>query len=221
MTYQNQSLEQLQIDCQQQIKTYQKNSSSGEKSLSCLEIVRRAANYAQDALAVMLELSRPFIYARCKDDFYAEREDIAQDVYMRLIKKFNDRIDPFEVSDFAGFRHYVNLTAESVILNIVRRRKKEGPSPDDPGFSHTGYEPDMAGDMTLQEQVQRVLDLLNKPLEREAILRRYVYGESIDKIVKALSVTDPDITKKQVSRLLERGKERLRKDPRLRHLMGL
>ncbi|MEM7538239.1 MAG: hypothetical protein AAF639_39090 [Chloroflexota bacterium] len=235
MTYQDQSLAQLRDDCQQQIKNYYKTSSQSqtkhEESRSCLEIVKRAANYAQDrlareALGVLLEITETFVFARCPDKLADKREDIAQDVNLRLIKKFGNRSEPFRPTTFAAYRKYINVTTQSVISNLTREDRHptirkvyiselQGHSGEDNILVDSA--PETAALLVQEEQAQIILRVLKNPLEAEAMIRRHAYDESVEEIAEAFSVSHKEMSREDVSRLLERAKARLLRDKGLRH----
>jgi|GEM_PF-3193962 len=225
-TYRKKTLAQLTKECQQQINAYQKKSVPNEKSLSCLEIVRRAASNVQDALGAILEINRSFIYARCTGDLYEEREDISQVVSIRLIEKFKNRLKPFQVTDFASYRRYVKLTIESVIIDLGTKSSvpsislEESQEEFGPDYAIPSEELDPAEILSLREQVGLVLDQLN-PLEKEILIRRYVDKQSVKEIVADLALSDMQFDSKRAYRILERAKERLLKNPKLRHMMEL
>ena len=216
--YQHESLSQLQTICRQQIANFKKNSQHIEESLSCLEIVRRAAQGLQEAIAVVLEIVKEFVYAKCPPNLSEQREDLAQEVSIRLIRKFLNKQKPFQPKTFPQFIHYVNLTIKSVLQST---QFSQSPVDSLTEIEEQYVEPsglDTTEQIEREAQIQSILALLPDVLEREAFLRRFGLEETPDEIAKALLLLDSEMTKQKVYRLVERALRRIKRTPHLQHL---
>jgi len=205
-------LEELLQGCQEQIKRYKKQSSS-QDSEHCAQIVRRAAHGDDEALGVMLyEISYPIVEKKCPRDLRRQLEDLKQEVALRLIRKFRHPKPEkrYRPSTFAAYHLYLNLTIRSA---ASRMRK---PQPDSLERLHEllGFEPTDESALDHVDQVllsQQVLQSLsNHPLQRAALYRRHVLGESVAEIAQALRTVQPEMTKKKVYKLIELALRKLR-----------
>jgi len=123
--------------------------------------------------------------------------------------------NPYQPSTFAAFRSYLNLTIRSVVLNSIERDRQPLASLDELHDTQ-GIEPaEQAATTAVEERIllDDLLALLPDPLERESLRRRYLYQETPAEIAEALQAEDPNITKKDVYRYVERGMRRLMKHP--------
>lgn len=205
-------------ECKSQIIAYKRNDNNGD-SPSCAEIVRRAAHGDQEALAILLEISKPIIEQKCPHKLGEMIEDVVQEVNLRLIRKFQSRDNPYKPAKFAQFHTYLNLTISSVILNLFRKMRHEArfEQPYDE-FITDNHVVSLTTEMERREFFQMLLHQLPDPLEAEAFRRRYALGETIEEIVEALKAITPDITKDRVRKLLEYALRRLRKNPHIQHM---
>lgn len=205
-------LEELLQGCQEQIKRY-KEQSSRQDSEHCAEIVRRAAHGDDEALGVMLyEISYPIVEKKCPWNLRRQLEDLKQEVALRLIRKFrhSEPQKRYRPSTFAAYHLYLNLT----IRSAASQMRKPQPESLDALRDILGFEPTDESALDHVDQVlltQQVLQTLsNHPLQRAALYRRHVLGESVAEIAQALRVVQPDITKKKVYKLIELGLRKLR-----------
>jgi RNA polymerase sigma factor (sigma-70 family) len=211
------TLPELKQECQTQIKAYAGNPT--QESVSCAEIVRRAAQGDQVALGVLLELASPLIRQKCPRSLWTLEEDIVQEVCLRLVRKFGSRTQPYLPTTFAAFRLYLNLTLRSVIVNLQQRDQELA------SLDHLQERGDelAASVSPIVETEQRLLlrsllELLPDPLEREALHRRYILQETPEEIVEALRVLAPAMAKEQIYRLVERGLRRLVNHPQVKQM---
>jgi hypothetical protein len=207
-------------ECKQQLQTF-KRGIQKEDSFSCTEILQRSAAGSRAALVILLEeITKGLVEEHCRNQFLDETEFIVEKVLTRLTKKFLSRTKRYQVSDFAGYRKYVNLTIRSVISN--QRRSGGKAISLDEYTETTQKEPSASSnDFELVERRadwQEVLKLVPDPLEREALDRRIGLLESPQEIAEAMSNAAQKLTKRQVFRLVERAKRRLVKSPRFREL---
>lgn len=223
MTYQDLSLEQLKADCQQQIDQYHRQSKNDDGSLSCLEIVRRAAQNISGAFTVLWEITTPLIeriiFRKYSRQFVDYEDDIVQDASIRLFQRFYHSTKPFGISTFPAYRNYINCIIQSVVSDIIEYEKirtsleelqeKRGLEPETP---------DIASEVIQNDLAKLVLAMLPDPLEREVFRRKHRLGETAEQIVAALLPLYPDITTQRVFRLLELAMRRLRKNPNIQNL---
>lgn len=216
-------LAQLFAACQAQIRTYRRGNQTGE-SVSCAEIVRRAAQGEQAALVLLLQISDPLVRQKCTKNLRAMADDIVQEVNIRLVRKFCNPASPYRPSTFPAYHTYLNLTATSVISNWLRDAGPELLSLEQL-YGDQGLEPIAARSLEEQtrvearDRVQKLLALLPDPVAREAFYRRYVLAESPAEITSSLQLIKPDLTKKEVYRLLERAVKYLKQHPRVQQLL--
>lgn len=217
------ALTQLFAECQAQIRTYRQGKQTSD-SVSCAEIVRRAAQGERAALVLLLQISDPLVRQKCPRNLRAVADDIVQEVNIRLVRKFCSPVSPYRPSAFPAYHAYLNLTAISVISNWIR---DAGPQPLslEQLYTDQGLEPVAAHSIEEQTKVeerdrlQRLLALLSDPLVREAFYRRYLLEESPDEITSNLQPIKPGLTKKEVYRLLERAMKYLKQHPQVQQLL--
>ncbi|MEM7535058.1 MAG: sigma-70 family RNA polymerase sigma factor [Chloroflexota bacterium] len=217
-TYKNRPLAQLRVECQKQISTYHKTQT--EESQSCLEIVRRAATGDIDALTILCEMNQQFVYPRCPSELYDQREDILQEVNIRLTRRFQNQQKRFTTSSFGEYRSYINTILDSVLRNPPFI--KVVPDSLDAILEQVGSEPsipDNTQEFLRYELADAILAILTDRMEREAFRRRMILEQSYEEIVEELRPLDPDMTKQKVYRLVERALRRIKKDPRLPSLL--
>lgn len=218
------SLDTLQATCHEQIQRFRAGDST-ERSVSCAEIVRRAAEGDDTALEVMLELTVMLLRPR-SSALRPERVDATlQAVRIRLWQRFRLSEQRFNASSFAAFYTYVNLTLQSVIRNHDRTeqtaQRLKSTSLDELHEEH-GFEPVSVPDMdsfVRREQVEQILDVLTDEKERIAVRSRYLFGETPDEILVTLRKIEPEITKEDVYKLLECALKRLQKSPKVRYIL--
>ena len=201
------SLSDLHQRCQQAVDEYKRSRNSKTDSSSCVEILRRAARGENEAIGVILLISRPFIEKKCPPQLKPHCEDIVQNVNIRLIKKFRNQKNPFQVTTFPRYRVYLNTTIANVIYNV--RENNPVTISLDLLTEVQGFEPEQPDRSQEIENLmlfQQLLDLLDDPLEREIIRRRYGIGEKSAAIAKELGVE-----LKKVYRIAERAIRHLKK----------
>lgn len=211
-TLQNTPLSTLIDQCQEQMVQY-KQRNLGE-SLSCTEIVKRAAEQDAAALGALLHLSETIVRARCPKAVRGLVDDVVQEVNLRLVRKFRSVEHPYQPTHFAAYHAYLNLTLRSVVLNLLERDQTTLSL--DQIEETSGAGPALASPAGMVEKgllLQTLLNYLPNPLEREALYRRYVLQETPDEVAVALQPLDPTLTKQQVYRLIERGLRRLVEHP--------
>jgi RNA polymerase sigma factor (sigma-70 family) len=205
-------------ECKDQIQQYKRGALSGD-SPSCAEIVRRAAYGEQEALTALLEISRPMVEGKCPRNLREMKEDIIQEVNLRLIRKFRNQASSYRHSTFAAYHVYVNMTTKSVILNMQRgeitpasldQLQEKQPSE----LTKAQLTKSLPVDrVELREILEKILNQLSDPLEREAIYRRLALEESPEEIAEALQEKSPGIAKEEIYRLVERALRRLKNNP--------
>lgn len=210
-TFDSFSLSDLARLCQQAVDEYKRSRNNNTDSSSCVEILRRAARGENEAIDVILLISRPFIEKKCPRELKVHCDDIIQDVNIRLLKKFRNQKNPFKVTTFPEYRVYLNTTTFNVIYNV--REKNPYTESLDQLTEIQGFEPEQPDNSQEIENLmllEQLLALLDDRLEREIIRRRYGIGEKSADIAVALGL---DL--KKVYRIAERGVRHLKKKSEL------
>jgi RNA polymerase sigma factor (sigma-70 family) len=210
-TFDSFSLSDLDQLCQQAVDEYRRSRNNKTDSSSCVEILRRAARGENEAIGVILLISRPLIEKKCPHDLRQHCDDIVQNVNIRFIKKFRNQKNPFQVTTFPRYRVYLNTTVANVIYNV--REKHPYTESLDQLTEVQGFEPvqpDNSQEIENLMLFEQLLALLHDPLEREIIRRRYGIGEKSADIAVALGL---DL--KKVYRIAERAVRRLKKKSEL------
>ncbi len=211
----DQSLEDLQTCCDQELARYRRGST-GQESVCCLEIVRRAATTPDDAtFAALLHMSRPLILQRCPAALRPMHDDLVQEVATRLFRKFHRGDQLFQVTTFAAYRVYLQLTCVSA-AHTVRTQQSAAESLDTL-HAATGFEPAAPLPTDAVERrmlLDRWLDLLPDPRQRAVFHHRFVLDEPPEAIAQALG-----ITKKEVYRLVEQAIRVLKDIPEVREML--
>lgn len=210
--------QQLFEECRRQIERYLRGNAD-EQSLTCIEILHQAVTGQTEALTYMVELVITIVQRRCARLDVAQREELIQETCRRLLEKFRRVDSPFQVTTFAAFTQYVTV----VTNNLIRLWQQEAnPASLEAMLEDWGIEPVAAPQMASVEQrmlANEILASLTDELEREAVRRRFMLGESPDEIVLSLREHYPDIDKAQVYRLIEYGLRRVRKQPKFQRLL--
>lgn len=113
-------------------------------------------------------------YIRRRVSNPARAEEIAQDVFLALVKNRNR----YQVR--AGFRTYLYRIALNRVIAEYRKRKEEDPLPENPGAA-PGCDP------VVVTQVREALEKID-PDQREVVLLREYQGLSYDEIAKVLEI---------------------------------
>ncbi len=214
------SLDVLLEECRAQVKAFKDGVNRGD-STSCAEIVRRAATGDDAALGTLLhDISRPIVEQKCRRQPHDVLEEIVQEVNLRLVRKFHNQKSPFRAGAFAEYHNFLNLTIHSVVYNLQTRGERFASL--EALYDNYGIEPVALEPIAEIEQrtiLNELLEVLLTPLEREALYRRYIIGETPGQIAEALRLIEPDMTQKKVQRLVERTLRKLRNNPLVQHLM--
>ncbi len=205
----------LQDCCEDELAHYRRNPSRQE-SVCCLEIVRRAAANQDDAaFAALLHISRPVIQKRCPTDLRDIHDELEQEVATRLFRKFYRAEQPFQVTTFAAYLVYLQLTCFSAV-HEVRAHQAQHHSLDNLRTS-TGFEPAAplpTDEVERRMLLERWLELLPDQKRREVFHRRFALGETPAAIAQALG-----IAKKDVFRLVEQTIRLLKDMPEVREML--
>jgi len=110
------------------VKDCQGQSNDDANHPSCTEIIYRASQGDQEALVALLEISKPIVERSCPPNMRGMKEDIIQEVNLRLIHKFRNQASPYKPSTFAAYHLYLKLTTRAVILDIQRSKSSIGTS---------------------------------------------------------------------------------------------
>lgn len=209
------TLTKLQDCCQDELARYRRQPTRHE-SVCCLEIVRRAAATPDDAtFAALLAISRPTIQKHCPADLRPLQDDLMQEVAARLFRKFSRAERSFQVTTFAAYLLYVQLTCKSA-TQTVRAHYTQHTSLDHVRET-TGFEPAASLPTDTVEHrmlLDRWLHLLPDLLMREAFRRRFALGETPAEIAEAMK-----LSKREVYRLVEQAIRRLSSEPEVRAML--
>lgn len=210
-----QSLAALQDCCEAELARYRRQPT-GQESVCCREIVQRAASTADDdTFAALLAISRPTIQKRCPDDLRTLLDDLVQEVALRLTHKFTAAEQPFQVTTFAAYVKYLQLTCFSAAQEV--RAQATGHTSLDALHAATGFEPaaPLPTDAVERDMLRdRLLALLPDPQMGEAFRRRFGLGQTPDEIAQALG-----LTRNAVYRLVEQAIRRLSNEPEVREML--
>lgn len=206
-------IQELRQRCQEQRKIY-KRSSGTIQGKDCDEIVRRACQHDQEAWNILFEISWEIAVQRCP--YLEEKEDLAQDVVLRLFRRAQKMDDPLKFLNFAQYHRYLNVIIKHVSIKAGEVRKKNAQVDSLDEFDENGKkEPFEWKDPDDPIEQKRLFSLclstLPNLLEREVFIRRYHRGETIAEIVKALKSVRPDIDEDQVYDLAANAIRRVRK----------
>ncbi len=184
--------------------------TADDEVCGCLEILRRAAQRDQMALAVLLlQISYPYIAKHCPPDLLACVQDVQQETAIRLLRRLTHPDSPYQVTSFPAYLSYLSLTVRSVTMNMLEREWSAESL--ERLAEEAGLEPpETDNDADSIIMAVQALAALPDPLQRECVRRRYLLGESPAEIAAALQAVQPGITKEQVYRLVERGLRWLR-----------
>ena len=178
-----------------------------------LEIVRRAARRDPAAFATLLGLCDPLIEQGCPVGLWTRQDELEREVVHRLEHRFFYSQPPYTVTTLPAFIRYVRLTVRTSVVTLLRRRVQTVPLD-----TTWGWEPSVLShaerwlDVEASRQAaRRLLAALDNPLQREALLRRHGYGQSVSAIQAALQPRAPGLTTWGVYRLLDMGKRGLRR----------
>jgi DNA-directed RNA polymerase specialized sigma24 family protein len=210
-----QSVPELQECCQDEIARYRRNPGRRE-SVCCREIVlRTATSFDDEVFAALMHVSHPTIRRRCPPDLHDACDDLEQEVAARLFHKFTRAEQPFQVTTFAAYLSYLQITCLSAVQELRGQR-----SPDaslDYLQAVRGVEPaaPQPGDAVERRMLfERWLDLLADPAMREAFRRRFALDETPEQIAQALQRS-----KKEVYRLVEQAIRQLTGIPEVREML--
>lgn len=199
----------LVFECQQQLRKYRRSQLVGDSSY-CSELVRRAIAGNSDAIGALLyTISKPMIESVVQQSLPTQTEDIAQDVYERLLKRLQNQQKPLYFSEFAQFRSFLNTVIRSAIIEA--KAKKEG------WYSPTP-EPSLEQQAENAEIFERILNQL-EPCERKVMEHYIGFLEPAREIYESLKTDCPNLTQKRVYELLRSAKRNLKNNPYVINLM--
>ena len=213
-------LKQLCEECLAQLEAFQRTRDAQTSTTSCEMILRRAASGDESALAVLIEIIAPLIGRNVPPDQRDDREELVQQVLIRIMGRLRRTELPFEVRSFAAFRDYLNVTLRSVIVRNSRQRYGNESSLDALQVSE-GFDP---SENSLSDQVEnrmrleRCLTLIDNPRAQAIFRHRFLYGESLEETVQSLSAQDESLDRTTASQLLSVALRRLAKLPEVREM---
>ena len=210
MSLQQISIKNLLCTCISQVENFQNTYDTTGDSSSCDEIVRRAAAGNLEAVAALLyDITKPLIEKRCPPDLKNQRDDLVQDVLMRMLYRLRHPDLPFVAQGFPAYRHYLNLTISKSISLL--RPSNDSSSLEDLIEQEMEATVEQDSMIELQETVNGILSRITNPVGREIIRRQYVDNESYDEILVALQLIDPTMNKKKIYKLAENSLKQLKK----------
>lgn len=210
MSLQQASISALLQDCSSQIRAFERRNDIKDDSPSCGEIVRRAATGKDaESLGILLyEVTKPLIERICPKDLWPHKDDLIQEVLLRLLRKFRHPASPFNAQGFPAYRIYLNFTVRKAATSL---RQPAAPSLD--ALMEQGVElgkVEQESQLERNEAAQQILRRITHPIGREIIRRLYVENENYDEILVALQATDPNFKKKQIYKLAENAMKQLK-----------
>ncbi|MCW5852036.1 MAG: sigma-70 family RNA polymerase sigma factor [Anaerolineae bacterium] len=207
------TLDQLARRAIEQVRRCTLGLGAGDDAPHALEVVRRAARRDPAAFATLVGLCDPVIERVCPARLWARQDELEYEVVKRLEHRFLLGQPPYRVTTLPAFVRYVRLTIRTGVITLLRRRLQTVPLDTPWGWEpSTPAEAEPALDAEAARQtVRALLAALDNPLQREALLRRHGYGQSVASIRAALQTRQPDVTTQQVYRLLDLGKRGLRR----------
>ena len=178
-----------------------------------LEIVRRAAQPDGAAFAALIGLCDPLIEQACPRWLWTWQDEVERETVRRLERRFFHNPTPFRVSSLPAFARYVRVTVRTGVAGRLRQGLLTVPL--DTDWSWEPSVPSLS-DRVLDSEAGRqaaraLLATLDSPLQREALLRRHGYGQSVAEIRSALQGQAPGLSTREVYRLLDHGKRGLRR----------
>lgn len=179
-------------------------------SFTSVETLHSAADGDAEALQRLIEISFPIIRRKCPPDLREWADDIQQIVAYRLVRKFRSRVNPFRVSTFAAYCCFVQRTTINVSRTIIQRERRLQSLEE--LSAATGFEPSMrseAVEVLERLRLNRCLELLDDPLEREVFLHRFIQQKSVDETIESLQARGMAVEARDVYRAVERSILRL------------
>jgi hypothetical protein len=150
-----QNLDQLHIDCQEQLRVFDRTRNLETNTSSCDDILRLASGHDALAIGKLAEISLPLIERNCPRDLRDKKEDLQNLVVIRLIYRFGDKSNPYHPSGFAAYRVFLNLIVRSVVWHI-RRDDTQSNESLDKLWEDTNFEPEQPSN---SEQIENRLRL--------------------------------------------------------------
>ena len=206
------SLDELARPGIEQVRRYARGQGVDDER-HALEIVRRAAGREPAAFATLIGLCDPLIEQGCPADLWTWQDELERETVRRMERRFFHHPVPFAVTTLPAFVRYVRIAVHTGVVTL-RRRGLPSVALDASG----GWDPTVpsSADRRLEVEASRavaraLLASLDNPFQREALLRRLGYGQSVAAIQAALRTRAPDLTAREVYRLLDHGKRGLRR----------
>lgn len=223
-----QTLEELRAACEEQLRRYQKLQDPD--TTACAEILRRAVAHNEPALNVLLGITAAMMLPRCPRRLAHYGEDWSQDILTNVSIKLQNRRNPYVIklpppAPMAAYRAYVQMVARSVTYDYDRRAQRQQGVSLDELHRLAGFEPADGRPATTEVhqrmRMDRLLELIAHPLDREIFRLRFVLQLKPEEIVTTLAdqfFSGTPVTKERVSRSLERTIVSLSKIPEVREL---
>ena len=207
------TLDQLARPAIEQVRRCLRGLGAGDGAPHALEVVRRAARREPAAFATLVGLCDPVVEHVCPARLWTRLDELEYEVVRRLEHRFLLGQPPYGVTTLPAFVRYVRLTVRTGVVTLLRRLPQTVPLDTPWGWEpSTPAEAEPNLDAEADHQTAwALLAALDNPLQREALLRRHGYGQSVAAIRTALQVRQPDVTTQQVYRLLDLGKRGLRR----------
>ncbi len=204
----------LERHCAEEQARYRRDPAPQE-SAGCLEIVRRAAARDKAAFAALLPLIALTIRRRHRTAPPDAREELQQEVAMRLFQRLYYGEPPFQVTHFPAFMAYLALTCSSTLKTLAARRSTAESL--EALREATGYEPPAplpSDAVERRMRLERYLELLPTPAHRETFRRRFALGQPPAEIAETMG-----LTRSEVYRLIEQAVRLLAALPEVREML--
>ncbi len=207
------TLDELARPAIEQVRRYVSGLGFTADDQPALEIVRRAARRDPAAFAALLGLCDPLIEQGCPPSLWTRQDELERETGKRLEHRFLHAEPPYLVTTLPAFVRYVRLTVRTGVITLLRRGLQTVPLETDWGWEPSApSQTERLLEVEASRQTARLLlAALDNLLQREALLRRHGYGQSVAAIRAALRSQQPDMTTQQVYRLLAVGKRSLQR----------
>lgn len=172
--------------------------SATQTQMDDAELLHRAQQGDSMALECLIERHRPWVHANARRQLQRSdwADDVCQAVFVLLLAKLGrlDASRPFPLA--AWLQRATALRCRELWRGEIRRRDREQrsrseadtESPAEPGAGDSG-------DQELRDLLQRSLAALTA-LQRDAVSRRYLQGQSIDRIAAEQGCSNDAVSKR-------------------------
>ncbi|MBX0331587.1 hypothetical protein K2Z83_28450, partial [Oscillochloris sp. ZM17-4] len=217
-------LESLCATCIQQLQRFQQDGVWDISS--CDTILRQAAAHDEEAIAMLIQISellvRRYFPLRTPDLI----DDWTQDVLLHITAKMRNRTNPYAIkppppSPFVAYQAYLKIAGRNIAYDQLRSEQSQPNVSIDEvtGDVHEISDPhDDIGDLHRLLRFDRLLQLINEPLDREIFRLRFVLQVSVEETIEILTRKGQVLAKSYIYRSVERTIHTLSMIPEVREL---